>query len=72
MALYRRPAAEAAKRHAQLGYRRLFWAAYREDVLANRGPLDRLRIEMEDQNGLLKQMTALSDIRLLDIMAWKI
>ena len=72
MALYRRPAAEAAKRHPQLGYRRLYWAACREDVIANREPLDGLRTELEDQEGLLKKMAALSDIRLLDISAWKV
>ena len=72
MALYRRPAAEAAKRHAQLGHRRLYWAACREDVIANREPLDGLRTELEDQEGLLKKMAALSDIRLLDILAWKV
>ena len=72
MALYRRAAAEAATRHPQRGYRRLYWAACREDIIANREPLDGLRNEMEDREGLLKEMTALSDVRLLDILAWKI
>ena len=41
-------------------------------MIANREPLDGLRTELEDQEGLLKNMAALSDIRLLDILTWKV
>lgn len=72
MSLYRAPAAEWAKRYPSLGYRYLFWVAIRDDVIRNRAPLKTVRVELRRQGGILKQMATMSDLRILDILAWKL
>ncbi|WP_305787023.1 DUF6308 family protein [Symbioplanes lichenis] len=70
--LYRRAAEAAAARHPQRGYRRMFWAAVRDDVIdpANVEALQRVRRLLgthEDER--VRRIVALSDVRLLDILA---
>jgi hypothetical protein len=72
MRLYRRAAAEAAQRYPQRGFRRMWWAAVRDDVIANQELLKPLRSELAHEAGLLGQTAGLSDVRLLDIAAWKL
>lgn len=72
MRLYREPASRAARRHPERGARRLYWAAIRDDVLRNRDELEQVRGELRAEEGLVGQMAGLSDVRLLDILAWRI
>lgn len=71
-ALYRGAATAAATRYPNRAFRRMHWAAIRDDVVANRQALDAIRT----QAGAVPVLRArgvhtLSDVRLLDILAWK-
>jgi hypothetical protein len=73
---YRGPAAAAAQRFQQHrpGVRWSFWAAVRDDVLnpANVEALKAVRTEMRaHENELVRRAAELSDVRLLDILAWR-
>jgi hypothetical protein len=73
---YRRSAEAAAERYQQHrpGVRRSFWAAVRDDVLnpANVEALKAVRTEMRNyRDDLVQRAAELSDVRLLDILAWR-
>jgi hypothetical protein len=73
---FRRPAEAAAQRYQRHrpGVRWSFWAAVRDDVLnpANVEALKAVRTEMRNhRDDLVQRTAALSDVRLLDILAWR-
>lgn len=69
---YRKAARAAAARYPERGYRIMAWAAIRDDLLANRQTLEALRPIMAANDVLhAQQVHELSDLRLLDILAWK-
>jgi hypothetical protein len=71
---YAKPAADAARRHPQLGARRLYWVAIREDLIDESNVLalaevrDRLAADGDSQ---VRAMSRLTNLRLLDAVAWR-
>ncbi|MCU1605913.1 MAG: hypothetical protein JWP46_2378 [Modestobacter sp.] len=49
-----------------------YWGAIRLDVRFNQAALDHYRVELADRGGPLEQLATLSDIRLLDIISWRL
>ncbi len=78
MRLYKQPAQAAATRLAQLrperfaGRRRCYWAAVRQDLLLNADCLTTIRAKAEEHDDLGPTFARLSDVRLLDIIAWSL
>lgn len=74
--IYRAAAAEAARKLANVrpGSELLYWAAVRDDLLNedNRETLGKGRAELAQLDGIVGQMAELTDLRLLDIIAWRI
>lgn len=68
--LYRDSAAVAAQRHPERGFKRMYWAAIRNDVVANQAALSSLRHDLRNQSDDIDRLTKLSDLRLLDILSW--
>lgn len=69
---YRQAAQEAAARYPRRGFRRMAWAAIRDDVISNQEGLATLRDAVADHESMRHQRVhELSDLRLLDILAWK-
>ncbi|NCD17157.1 MAG: hypothetical protein EOL91_07560 [Actinobacteria bacterium] len=68
---YRQAARDAAARYPERGFRRMAWAAIRDDVITNQEQLDALRPALA-ANPVLKarRVHELGDLRLLDILAW--
>lgn len=64
MAFYDRSARDAAAASSREAHR-MYWAAIRNDLIANQAALSSLRSELDD--GELRQ---LGNLRLLDILAW--
>lgn len=72
-AAYRAEARRQAVRYPQLGFRSITWAAVREDLLlaTSSGGLSRLRAAMaEHADGRVRQLLAVTDLRLLDMLTW--
>jgi len=72
MAVYRNAAAKQAARYPDRGYRRMYWAAIREDVIANEGGLEQLQSDIGRISDVDLPMHKLSNVRLLDIIAWSL
>jgi len=76
--LYATAAAEACARAERCkaerpGARRLFWAAIREDLVANRETIVELRRTLTDRPTVkAKQLATLPTVRLLDMLAWSV
>jgi hypothetical protein len=68
--LYRDPATRIAQKHSSRGYRRMYWAAIRIDVMANKDALRIVREDLASQGGEAGKLSALSDLRILDILSW--
>ncbi|MCK0115994.1 DUF6308 family protein [Isoptericola sp. S6320L] len=74
LAAYATAAAEAARRHPHLGARRLNWAAIREDIIdeSNARALADVRARLaSDEDATVQVMAQLTDLRLLDAVAWR-
>jgi Family of unknown function (DUF6308) len=74
--VYRQQAATAAVRYRKYGrtYRRMYWAAIRDDVVApeNVAALAALRAALhQDADEGVRLVGELSDLRLLDILTWQ-
>ena len=65
--LYDEPAKAAAKALGSPHSHR-YWATIREDVIRNREELDSIR----SGGSMAKELSSLSDLRLLDILSWKL
>lgn len=68
---YRRLARQAALRQPAHGYRRMYWAAIRDDLLLNRQGIAALKQqcathERED----VQRVSLLTDLRVMDILTW--
>jgi hypothetical protein len=64
----------AAALHPERGYRRMYWAAIRNDVVApaNVSALASLRDLLRgDADEQVRKVAQLSDLRLLDILTWQ-
>lgn len=70
MELYREPATDAAKQYEKRGFKRMYWAAIRNDVIANRDALKKLRHDLANEEGEINKLSDLSDLRILDILSW--
>jgi Family of unknown function (DUF6308) len=74
--IYRAAAAETARELANVrpGYELLYWAAVRNDLLneSNRATLAKGHAELAQHDGIVGQMAGLTDLRLLDIIAWRV
>lgn len=70
MDLYRVPAIDAAQRFKKRGFRRMYWAAIRCDVISNRDALKQLREDLTAHGGEASLLSALGDLRILDILSW--
>ncbi|MFI8523082.1 DUF6308 family protein [Promicromonospora sukumoe] len=71
---YSTRAVQAARRHPQLGARRLYWAAIREDLIdeGNMAALEEARGELSAHvDPKVQAMARLTDLRLLDAVAWR-
>jgi hypothetical protein len=69
--VYSTVARQQGKQHPVRGHRRLYWAAVRADLLANADELQHLRGRLREQTDeQARRLDALSDLRLLDILAW--
>lgn len=72
--LYRQRAAAAASRHPKLGHRRSYWIAIRDDLIdpGNVEAIRQIRQQLGDHHdSAIRQGADLSDLRLLDILAWQ-
>jgi len=71
-ACYKQAARRAAKNYPARGHKVMFWAAIRADIIANRqsGTLAGLRDAFASEPPL-KVYSALTDLRLLDILTWR-
>jgi Family of unknown function (DUF6308) len=69
--IYRDAAAQAARRYPQRGYRRAYWAAIRDDLIANTCALGVLRVALADAFDTGKDLTSTTDLRLLDMLTWR-
>lgn len=70
-ATYRRSARSAAFRHPARGYRYMYWAAVRDDLLANRHSISTLKARCaQDDRQSVRRLAELTDLRVLDILAW--
>ena len=49
-----------------------YWGVIRQDVVANARALEEYREQLAGGAGLLPQMATLSDVRLLDIVSWRL
>jgi hypothetical protein len=58
-----------AKQYPDRGFKRMYWAAVRSDVLANKQALHHLRTEIAADLST-SMLASLSDVRLLDILSW--
>jgi hypothetical protein len=68
---YRRDARRAALRHPGRGYRRMYWAAIRDDLVANRGCITALKARCaQDDREPVRRLAQLTDLRVLDILTW--
>ncbi|KRE78236.1 DUF6308 family protein [Arthrobacter sp. Soil763] len=70
MDLYRVPAANAAQQYKKRGFRRMYWAAIRSDVMSNKDSLKQLREDLTMQGNEASLLSALGDLRILDILSW--
>ncbi|MEV8026829.1 DUF6308 family protein [Cellulosimicrobium funkei] len=71
---YATGAALAARRHTKIGARRLYWAAIREDLIdeRNASALVDVRAKLAADGDIKVQgMSRLTDLRLLDAVAWR-
>lgn len=60
-----------AEQHRARDRRRMYWAAIRQDLIDNEAPLATLRGRIRDSDdGTVKLLGELSDLRLLDICTW--
>ena len=71
-ACYKEAARRAAKSYPERGHKRMYWAAVRDDLIANRqsGTLAELRDAFASEPPL-KVYSELTDLRLLDILTWR-
>jgi len=68
---YRRLARQAALRHPARGYRRMYWAAVRDDLIANREGIAALKQRCaEDERETVRRVSKLTDLRVMDILTW--
>jgi hypothetical protein len=69
---YEVAARRAAKKSPERGFKKMFWAAIREDLITNRqsGSLAVLRDALASRPEL-RVYTGLTDLRLLDILTWR-
>lgn len=67
--LYRGAASQAAEVYPELGYKKLFWAAIRNDLITNELPLRALRVQLSFVQSPYK-LSELTDLRILDILGW--
>ena len=72
LALYRKAATDAARKYPERGYQRMYWAAIREDVIRNQESLTEIRLALTSMKGRSARLAELSDVRLLDILAWRL
>ncbi|MDZ4092402.1 MAG: DUF6308 family protein [Arthrobacter sp.] len=70
MDLYRDAATRAARQYKKRGLTRMYWAAIRIDVMANTDALKKLREDLNTQGNETSKLSALSDLRILDILSW--
>lgn len=73
-AAYVSAAARAARRYPKLGARRLYWAAIREDLVdeRNASALADVRARLAaDEDAKVQAMSRVTDLRLLDAVAWR-
>ncbi|TDK96491.1 hypothetical protein EI067_15435 [Mycobacterium paragordonae] len=70
--VYRDAAAQAARRYPQRSQSRAYWAAIRDDLIANTesGALQALRAALEDVS-FGNNVTSVTDLRLLDMLTWR-
>lgn len=68
--IYQEPAAIAARDYPGRGFNRMYWAAIRNDVIANKSALQELRGGLASADAELARLASLSDLRLLDILGW--
>lgn len=67
--LYRGRASDAARKYPELGFKRIYWAAVRDDLILNERPLRTLRAELDAVQSPYK-LSELTDLRILDILSW--
>ena len=71
-AKYDDAAATAAAEYPELGFKRMYWAAIRRDVVMNAPQLHELRAALVLSDKANCRLAELSDIRLLDILGWSV
>lgn len=69
-ALYSEAALVAAEEYPERGFKRMYGAAVRNDVVANKDALQSLRGDLANADPPLSALADLSDVRLLDILGW--
>ncbi|MGR6967020.1 DUF6308 family protein [Geodermatophilus sp. URMC 61] len=68
---YRRQARRAALDHPARGYRRMYWAPIRDDLLHNRDSITALKDRCAtDDREHVRRLAQLTDLRALDILTW--
>jgi len=69
---YRHAAGQAALRYPGQGYKRMYWAAIRRDLITNTesGALAALRRSL-DGNGHFHDLSRVTDLRLQDMLTWR-
>lgn len=72
VALYRQAATDAAKKYPERPERRMYWAAIRQDVILNREGLTEIRLALTSMEERSARLVKLSDVRLLDILSWRL
>lgn len=67
--IYEDAASTAALDYPELGFRRMYWAAIRNDVVSNQNALHQLRQRLTAMDST-SRLAELSNIRILDILSW--
>lgn len=70
MDIYRDPATRAAQQYKKRGFKRMYWAAIRIDVMANTDALKEIRQDLTMRGTETSKLSALSDLRILAILSW--
>jgi hypothetical protein len=70
MSIYRAAATAAAEEYEERGFRRMYWAAIRNDLIANKDGLAMLRQDLANHDAEHYSLSELSDLRILDILSW--
>ena len=72
LSLYRDAATDESTKYPERHDKRNYWAAIRQDVMRNQDSLTKVRAALMSSGDGPARLNRLSDVRLLDILAWRL